>query len=68
MPFCSNDLSVLNNVYTFKTKPAGEIDIKRDDFGAKFFFYQQAHFDKSLDMDIFCFLYYEKVLLYLEIF
>ena len=34
MPFCSKDLSILNDVPTLKTMPAGEIEITRDDFGA----------------------------------
>ena len=33
MPFCSKDLSILNDVPTLKTMPAGEIEITRDDFG-----------------------------------
>ena len=40
MPFCSKDLSILNNFPSLKTMPAGEIEITRDDFGAKIFFYQ----------------------------
>ena len=34
MPFSSKDLSILNDVSTLKTKPAGEIEITRDHFGA----------------------------------
>ena len=29
MPFCSKDLSILNDVPTLKTMPAGEIEITR---------------------------------------
>ena len=57
MPFCSKDLSVLNDVPTLKTMPAGEIEFTWDDFGAiLIFFYPEVHFDKSLDMEKFCFL------------
>ena len=39
MPFCSKDLSILNDVPTLKTMPAGEIEITRDDFGAIVIFF-----------------------------
>ena len=44
MPFCSKDLSILNDVPTLKTMPAGEIEITRDDFGAIVIFLSRSTF------------------------
>ena len=44
MPFCSKDLSILNDVPNLKTMPAGEIEITRDDFGAIVIFLSRRTF------------------------
>ena len=44
MPFCSKDLSILNDVLTLKTMPAGDIEITRDDFGAIAIFLSRSTF------------------------
>ena len=44
MPFCSKDLSILNDVPTLKTMPAGAIEITRDDFGAIVTFLSRSTF------------------------
>ena len=44
MPLCSKDLSILNDVLTMKTTPAGEIEITRDDIGAKVIFLSRSTF------------------------
>ena len=47
MPFCSEYLSILNDVPILKTMPAGEIETTRDNFVAIVFFYQELHFEKA---------------------
>ena len=44
MPFCSKDLSILNDVPTLKTMPARENEITRDDFGAIVIFLSRSTF------------------------
>ena len=44
MPFCSKDVSILNDVPTLKTTPAGETEITRNDFGAIVIFLSRSTF------------------------
>ena len=71
MPLCSKYLSIPNVAICCsfcKNYNCCETEIKRDDFGALVMFCSEVHFDRSLDMDNFCFIYYYQLLLHLGFF
>ena len=70
MPFCSKYISIPNVVKCcsfYKNYNCLEIKIKRYEFGELVMFCSEVRFDRSLDMDNFCFLYYYQVLLLLGV-